>query len=62
MKKELQKKIDYLRSELQQIQAVEVLEYHNKNKLSGDNKSRSVERQSDLKDCLRLVNEIEKSV
>ncbi len=58
--KDLKKKIEWLRSELEQMHAVEVLEYHNKNKLSGDNESRNRERQSDLKDCMRLVDEIEK--
>jgi len=42
-------------TELNKMYAVELLEYHDKNLLSGDNKSRSEQRQEQLKYCIELV-------
>lgn len=51
--------LEYLKMELQKMQAVETLEYLDKNHLSGDNKSRSEVRQEQLSYCLSLVTQIE---
>ena len=45
-----------IKSYLEQLYAIELLEYHNKNYLSGDNKTRSEERQRILKDCIELID------
>ncbi len=52
------KKLKLLKDELEIMYAIELLEYHNKNYLSGDNKSRSEERQEQLKRAIKLADEI----
>lgn len=47
-----------LNSELETIYAVELLEYHDKNRLSGDDCSRSKERQRQIRKCMTLSKEI----
>ena len=54
----MQKPIDYLKAELDKLYAIELLEYHDKNLLSGDNKSRSEARQEHLLYCRGLAKEI----
>ena len=54
----MQKPIDYLKAELDKLYAVELLEYHDKNLLSGDNKSRSEARQEQLLYCRDLAIKI----
>lgn len=51
-----------LRSEIQKLKAIEVLEYHDKNHLSGDNKTRSGDRQEMLDYCLTLIGRINMDV
>lgn len=55
----MDKKLQILRAELEKMYAVELLEYHDKNHLSGDNKTRSETRQEQLQYAMRLVSEIE---
>lgn len=55
----MNKKLEYLKAELEKMFAVELLEYHDKNHLAGDNKSRSEERQRQLQYSMKLVAEIE---
>ena len=40
---------------LEELYAIELLEYHDKNLLSGDNKSRSEWRQSRLRDGISIL-------
>lgn len=54
-------KIDYLQIELKKIQAVETLEYLDKNLLSGNNESRSRERQEQIRYCIKLTREIKEN-
>ena len=54
----MKKKLEYLKSELEKMYAVELLEYHDKNHLTGDNKSRCETRQEQLKYSMKLVQEI----
>ena len=56
------KKIETLKAELEKMYAVELLEYHDKNHLSGDNKTRSETRQEQLQYSMRLLNEINEVV
>ena len=58
----MRKKIEYLKAELEKMYAVELLEYHDKNHLSGDNKSRSEKRQEQLKYAMHLTEEIEQTI
>ncbi len=51
-------KKDYLKAELEKMYAVALLEYHDKNHLLGDNKSRSETRQEQLLYSLKLLGEI----
>ena len=55
-------KIEQLKSELEKMYAVELLEYHDKNLLSGDNKSRSEDRQRQLEFTIKVTNEIHASI
>ena len=48
----------YIKSELQIMYAVELLEYHNKNYLSGNNKTRCEKRLEQLSDLLSKLNQI----
>lgn len=48
----------FLESALRELLAVEELEYHDKNLLSGDDCTRSEWKQARLKDALRLLNDI----
>lgn len=52
------KKLETLKAELEKMYAVELLEYYDKNHLSGDNKTRSETRQEQLQYSIRLINEI----
>lgn len=54
----MKKKLEYLKAELETMYAVELLEYHNKNYLAGDNKSRSESRQKDLLYMMKLTLQI----
>ena len=54
------RKLDLLKNELQKMYGVELLEYHNKNLLSGDNKTRCEDRQNDLIASMNLIDSIEK--
>lgn len=54
----IQKRINDLNAELEKMYAVELLEYHDKNHLSGDNKSRSETRQQQLKYSMELVKQM----
>jgi len=58
----MKKKLEHLKAELEIMYAVELLEYHDKNNLVGDNKSRCEKRQKQLKDAMRLTAEIEELV
>lgn len=50
--------IKILKAELEKMYAVELLEYHDKNHLSGDNKTRSETRQEQLKYAIKLLAEL----
>lgn len=58
----MEKKLEYLKAELEKMYAVELLEYHDKNHLTGDNKSRSETRQEQLQYAMKLADEITKTV
>ena len=58
----MEKKLEYLKAELEKMYAVELLEYHDKNHLSGDNKSRCEKKQEQLQYAMKLTNEIEQIV
>lgn len=53
-------KLERLKAELEKMYGVELLEYHDKNHLSGDNKTRSEIRQGQLKLSLSLVEDLSK--
>lgn len=52
------KKIEALKAELEKMYAIELLEYHDKNHLSGDDKTRSEAKLKQLQYSMRLLNEI----
>ena len=54
----MKKKLECLKAELEKMYAVELLEYHDKNHLSGDNKSRCEKKQEQLKYSMKLTDEI----
>lgn len=58
----MKKKLEYLKAELETMYAVELLEYHDKNHLAGDNKSRCEKRQEQLKYAMSLTAEITDTV
>ena len=51
-------KIDEMKSRLGELAGVELLEYHDKNLLSGDNKSRSEWRQETILACLEILKDL----
>ena len=51
-------KVEGLKSDLEKVLAIEMLEYHDKNYLSFDNKRNSEEKQELLKDALKRVKEL----
>lgn len=55
----MEKKLQLLKAEIEKIYAVELLEYHDRNLLSGDPKIRSEVRQDQLKYAMKLISEIE---
>lgn len=52
------KKAELLKAELEKMYAIELLEYHDKNHLSGDNKIRCERRQEMLLYSMKLLNEV----
>jgi hypothetical protein len=52
---ELKENFKFILNNLNEIYGIEFLEYHNKNLLSGDNKSRSEEKLFLLKDCINRI-------
>ena len=48
-------KLEKAKAYAEQILAIEMLEYHNKNYLSGDNKSRSEEKQALLRELILYI-------
>lgn len=54
----MNKNLEYLEVELEKMYAVELLEYHDKNHLAGDNKTRSEKRLEQLQYSMKLVSEI----
>ncbi len=54
----MEKKIKKLQSIIDKLYAMELLEYHDKKYLSGDNKSRSEEKQIWLVECNNLLRGI----
>lgn len=55
----MDKEIEILRGHLQTLHAIELLEYHDKNFLSGDNKGRSEGKQALILLALKQTNLIE---
>ena len=49
-------RLDLIQSELVTLLAVETLEYHDKNWLAGDNKTRNEAKQEILKDCINRID------
>lgn len=47
--------VDLIRDKLEQLLAIETLEYHNKNYLSGDNKTHSESKRSLMLECLSIL-------
>jgi len=45
-------------SNLRKLLGIEMLEYEDKNLLSGDNKTRSVEKMLLLEECINLINQM----
>lgn len=56
--KELQKELDFLKSYIGIVLWVEMLEYYDKNLLSGDNESRSREKITHLKLAMKQAESI----
>jgi len=54
----MDKKLECLKAELEKMYAVELLEYHDKNHLSGNDKSRCETRLEQLKYAMELVAEL----
>ena len=48
--------MEEIRDALQEMYAVTLLEYHDKNLLSGDNKSRNVHMQETLLRCISIID------
>lgn len=59
---EVRFKINTLKAELEIIYATELLEYHDKNTLSGDNKTRCESRLKQLQNIMELISEIDKDL
>ena len=47
--------IEIIKANIEQLIAIETLEYHNKNYLSGDNKSRCETKRSLLLECISIL-------
>ena len=58
MKTDKEKLKAQLKSQVEIMYAVEMLEYHDKNYLSGDNMTRCEQRQKSLQYCLEILAEI----
>jgi hypothetical protein len=54
----LKEQFKFILNNLNEIYGIEFLEYHNKNLLSGDNKSRCEEKLFLLKDCIDRIENI----
>jgi hypothetical protein len=52
----MNKKLEQIESLTKMILAIEVLEYENKNLLSGDNKTRNEDKQMMLSEILKIIN------